>query len=90
MNRFGALRRQAGLWGSALVLWCLLALAFRLSLGDWLPWLLLGPITGWLAFRFPIERDKLAVNLSLHVAACVLAVLFCEVANRPRLSPGFP
>lgn len=40
----------------------------------WALWLLFLPIVSWLAFRFPIGRRKLARNLGLHLAACLLLV----------------
>lgn len=103
MNRSAAVRQQLALWGLVLGLWCLLVLAFaghlvftnqlawpvalQLSSRDWAPWAFLAPAVAWLAFRFPLERPRLAVNVPIHVLACMLAVLVCELLARP---PGLP
>jgi hypothetical protein len=95
MNRLGAITQQLRIWGLILGLWALLVLAFagqlvftnsipwtdamRLSLRDWYPWALLGPLSAWLAFRFPLERDKLVISLPVHIVACMLAVLCCQL-----------
>ena len=94
MNLSTGFRQQLALWALVLGLWCLLVLAFAghvvitsevawteavlVSLRDWFPWVVLGPVATWLAVRFPLERHKLAVSIPVHVVACLLAVLVCE------------
>jgi len=95
MNRLAAIRQQFYLWALVLGLWALLVLAFagqlvftanidwaealRLSLRDWLPWAFLAPIAVWLSSQFPLVRGKLAVSVPVHLAACMLALLICEL-----------
>jgi len=99
MNRSAAVRQQLLLWAFVLGLWVLLVTAFagqlmfaanfpwpealRLSLRDWYPWALLAPPVVWLSFRFPLERGKLILSVPVHLVACVVAVLFCELVARP-------
>jgi hypothetical protein len=103
MNRSSTIREQVGVWGLILGLWALLVFAFagqlvftnslewipalRLSFRDWLPWALLAPAVAWLAARFPLERGKLVVSLPVHVIACMLAVLACQLISK---QPGPP
>ncbi len=110
MNR-PAIRQQLYLWALVLGLWGLLVLAFagqllftanlpatealRLSLRDWFPWALLAPAAVWLAARFPLIRGKLAVSVPVHLVACMLALLVCELfaPNPPAINfpqPGVP
>ena len=58
----------------------------------WALWLLFLPTVAWLAFRFPIERDKLFRNIALHLLACLLVVGVNRVAARvfPRPAPSPP
>ena len=95
MNRSAAIRQQLYLWALVLGLWALLVLAFagqllftsnlpasealRLSLRDWLPWAVLAPVAVWLASRFPLMRGKLALSVPVHLVACMLALLICEL-----------
>ncbi|HEV2207144.1 MAG TPA: histidine kinase [Verrucomicrobiae bacterium] len=99
MNRPNPLREQLALWGLVLGLWCLLVLAFAahlvftndlalpqammLSLRDWAPWAALAPAVAWLAFRFPLERRTLVTHVPVHVLACMLTVVLCELVARP-------
>lgn len=67
--------------------------AIRTSALDWLPWVVLSPLVCWLAFRFPLERGKLATNIPLHLLACFLVVTACgwlvdTLAPRPVPGPG--
>ena len=69
--------------------------ALGLSLRDWLPWLVLAPMVGWLAVRFPLERQKLGRSIPIHLVACIIAVLVCAGiprpgGRRPALAPGMP
>lgn len=101
------LRQQLALWALVLGLWCLLVTAFAghlvftnglgwpealaLSCRDWLPWVILAPLVAWLAFRFPLERRKLYASIPVHVLACMVALVVCEVLARPpRLQPRRP
>ncbi len=104
MNRSGVIRQQLFFWGIVLGLWALLVLAFsgqlvfsaglewvealRLSLRNWLPWALLTPATIWVATRFPLERNRLAVSVPVHALACIVAVLCCDLILRPLPPPG--
>jgi hypothetical protein len=99
MNRSGAAKQQVLLWGMVLGLWGLLVLAFAgqlvftgslpwpdaiaISFRDWVPWLVLGPCVAWLATRFPLERENLAVSIPVHLVACMLAVMGAELLLRP-------
>jgi len=107
MNRPSAIRQQLYLWTLVLGLWALLVLAFaaqlvftgdipasealRLSLRDWFPWALLAPVVVWLASRFPLVRGKLAVSVPIHLVACMLALLVCELfAPAPPVARPLP
>jgi len=112
MNR-PAIRQQLYLWALVLGLWALLVLAFagqllftanlpatealRLSLRDWFPWALLAPVVVWLASKFPLARGKLALSVPVHLVACMLALLICELlspaptpVNAPQPGIGQP
>jgi two-component system, LytTR family, sensor kinase len=107
MKRSAAIGQQLSLWVLVLGLWTLLVLAFagqilftstlpvsealRLSLRDWLPWAVLAPIVVWLASKFPLVRGKLALSVPIHVVACMLALLICELfAPKPPPIAGPP
>jgi hypothetical protein len=106
MNRPGTLRQQVVLWGLVLGLWCLLMvaftgqlvftggltwkLAFQAALHDWVPWAILAPGVVWLAYRFPLELGKLKWTVPIHVAACLLALVLCELIARPIPTPLGP
>jgi two-component system LytT family sensor kinase len=49
-----------------------LSRVFAWQMLGWIPWVLLTPAVLWLGRRFPLERPKLARNLSVHAAACAL------------------
>lgn len=102
-----AVRRQLILWTLALGLWVLLVLAFagqlvfarsvgwtqavKISLRDWLSWLLLAPAVAWLALRFPLERRKLYFTFPVHVVGCAATLFITEGINRflePVLRPS--
>ncbi len=103
MKLSGALRSQWPLWGMLLGLWSLLVLVFAgqlvlagsvpwsralvLSLRDWYPWAILAPVVGWLALRFPFERESLFVSVPVHLTGCVLCLLVCEWLAPPLPSP---
>jgi two-component sensor histidine kinase len=106
MNQ-SAIRQHLAVWGLILFLWSLLVLAFagqlvftqglewaravNMSLHEWFPWAPLAPAVAWLASRFPFERGKLFWSIPVHVVACILAVLFCELLTRPDgPTPGGP
>src|SRR5262245_56206960 len=38
-------------------------------------WLVFAPLAVWLAFRFPLERGRLAMSLTVHLAACAILVI---------------
>ncbi len=107
MNRPPVIRQQLYLWALVLGLWALLVLAFagqllftanlpasealRLSLRDWLPWAVLAPVVVWLASQFPLVRGKLALSVPIHLGACMLALLACELfAPTPPSITGPP
>lgn len=54
-----------------------------LSCRDWLPWVILAPFVAWLAFRFPFEKGRLYTSIPIHVLACMVAVVVCEILARP-------
>lgn len=105
MKASGATRQQVLLWGLILGLWALLVAAFAgqlyftgnlpwseallASLRDWYPWLLLGPIVGWLATAFPLERQRLMSSIPVHVVSCILTVfLYGLMVPRPPIGMG--
>ena len=104
MNRPASLRQQVALWALGFGFWCLLVLAFAghvvftsdlswtdaaiVSLRDWFPWIILGPAVAWLAIRYPLERQNLALSIPVHIAACLAAVVLSELVSRP--APGGP
>ena len=53
--------------------------ALRLSLRDWFPWALLAPVVVWLASKFPLVRGKLGLSVPVHLVACMVALLICEL-----------
>ena len=83
---------------TALGLWAALALLFAAPFvltgpvswrravsfggGFWVLWLVFIPAVAWLAFRFPIERNRLFHNLGLHLLACLLTVGVSQIAFR--------
>lgn len=48
----------------------------------WALWVVFTPLVVWCSFRFPLERTRLAQNLSSHVAASVLIVLSSQFVFR--------
>ena len=66
--------------------------ALGVSIPAWLAWVGLLPLTAWLAFRFSLERGRLAVSLPVHLAACLLAVLLCQFGmwQLVKRNPNFP
>jgi hypothetical protein len=56
----------------------------------WVLWLLFIPAVAWLSFRFPLESQRLFLNLGIHVLGCLLAVGVSQIAFRkviPLLPP---
>ena len=49
--------------------------AVKLTLSRTVMWLFFAPLAVALAFWFPLERGRLARNLAVHLAACVLLML---------------
>ncbi len=49
--------------------------ALRRVMPLWAAWMVLAPLTVWLAFRFKLERGCLALSLPVHVIACAVVVL---------------
>ena len=49
--------------------------AMKLILPRLLVWLIFAPLAVWLAFRFPLERGRLAWSLAVHLTACVVLVV---------------
>ncbi len=107
MNLAATIRQQFAVWGVILALWCLLVLGFAgqmmltvglpwpqalmLSLREWFAWAFLAPAAAFLAFRFPLERPRLLLHTAVHVAACIAAVVLCEVLWRQLApQPGSP
>jgi len=48
--------------------------AVRFILPRALVWLVFSPLSVWLAFRFPLERGRLAASLAVHLSACSVLV----------------
>jgi signal transduction histidine kinase len=80
-----------GLWGALVLLFAApFALtvpgSWRQSVGFgaffWVLWLLYIPAVAWLSLRFPIERKRLFLNLSLHLLACLLTVGTIQIVFR--------
>lgn len=61
---------QAMLMGSLDIL-----AAVKVALPMWLVWLVFAPLTVWLAFRFSLERGRLALSLAVHLVACIILVM---------------
>jgi len=63
-----------------------------------LVWLFFAPLAVWLAFRFPLERGRLAGSLAVHLTASVLLVVagyfaivnFADVADGHRIRRRSP
>jgi two-component system LytT family sensor kinase len=64
----------------------------KLSFSQWCIWALIAPGVLWLARKFPIEKEKLARNLAIHMGAAVAAALLhWELSNLSRhYVLGFP
>ena len=56
--------------------------AVKIALPSWLVWLAFAPLTVWLAFRFPLERGRLALNVAVHLSACAVLVAASQWALR--------
>src|SRR5207247_1855843 len=48
--------------------------AMKITLPRSLVWLVFAPVSVWLAFRFPLERGRLSLSLTAHLAACAVLV----------------
>ena len=59
----------------------------RMTINQWLPWMLASPLIIWLVFRFPIERNKWKTRLLIHAGACGVVVLICVVAGDYLIQP---
>lgn len=85
-------RHPLAIYGIVLGIWCLLLVAFagqfvvttglssqafRIALHNLLPWALLAPAAVWLTLTFPLERDRLARNVPVHLLGCALALAAC-------------
>src|SRR5262245_40728164 len=71
--------------------------ATKITLPRSLVWLVFAPLAAWLAFRFPLERGRLARSLAIHLAACVVlmatshrALLHFAGTVSPGATPGPP
>lgn len=70
--------------------------ALRISLPMWLVWLVVATLAVWLAFQFPLERRRLALNVAAHLAVCAVLVLTSRSLLNRRVvaadgeSPGSP
>ena len=49
--------------------------AARSTLPQALMWLILAPVAVWSAFRFPLERGRLMLSLTVHLTACAALVM---------------
>lgn len=65
---------QTWLWGQAR--W---EETLRFGLMDWVPWVVLAPGVGWLAFRFPLGSGGWLKPLAVHGVACVVVTLLLEL-----------
>ncbi len=99
MSRAPELRQQIVVWGLILLLWCLMVLAFagqlvlagsvewtqaiNISLRDWWPWALLTPVVAWLASVFRFERGQAVLSIPVHLAACMVTVVICQLLTGP-------
>ena len=59
-----------------------LADALKLTLPLWVAWILFAPLTVLLAFRFPLEKGRLAFSLVVHVVACAAMVVAAQSVAR--------
>src|SRR5262245_44936507 len=55
--------------------------AVRITLPRALVWLVFSPLSVWFAFRFPLERGRLALSLAVHLSACALLVVISHRAS---------
>ncbi len=62
--------------------------AVERSVGFWLVWLPLLPLTAWLARRFPLERRRPVLSIAVHLVACVAVVLICQEFTPGRQQPS--
>jgi two-component sensor histidine kinase len=55
----------------------------ELGLVRFYPWLLLGPYAALVAYRFPLQRDRILLHLPINIAMCVVFLIACrELAAR--------
>ena len=98
-HKLGLVATVLGLWGALVLLFAApLALmssnswrqTISFGVSFWALWLLFLPAVAWLSFLFPVERRRLARNVSLHLLGCLLVVGVNRAAFRTldRISPG--
>jgi two-component sensor histidine kinase len=64
--------------------------ALRRSVNERFPWVLISPVVVFLAQRFPIERGKIFAGITVHLLACIGALMLCAwLSPTPRFPPGF-
>jgi signal transduction histidine kinase len=56
--------------------------ALKLTLPLWVAWIVFAPLTVLLAFRFPLERGRLVLGLTVHVLACATIVMAAQGVAR--------
>ncbi len=61
--------------------------SLRISVRDWVPWILLSPAVVWVTRRLPFERKMLWLSAPGHVAGCALAVVACSYIADWMLPP---
>lgn len=62
--------------------------ALRLALPLWIPWCLFAPLAVFLAFRFPIERERWIRSLAIHGLAAAATVLTNQAVTRDLAGNG--
>lgn len=67
--------------------------AAKLMLPLWLVWVLAAPLIVMLVFRFPLERGRVTIRLTMHIAACAAVVVASQWMKQlfpPETSVGPP
>ena len=64
--------------------------SFRMTLNQWLPWVVLSPGVLWMTARYPMEWAAWRSRVLLHLLMGVLTVLACAWGGEYFFAPSFP